>query len=152
MKRFHWPLQKLLDVTVQKEQALEAALAALAAQIQAAQDEMRRRRESMKAQLRELDREPMDVRLGRQELFMRCAAAEEKEIEKLRKRSLELQAQRAKVMTAFLKVRQSRQTLERLRDESRQRHTNEQMKLEQNQLDEVAQTRHARAALREVMP
>ncbi len=69
MKRFSWPLQRLLDLALQKEQVLEGQLARLAAEIAALRQEARRLREDISRRLRELSAVALAERLRRREMF-----------------------------------------------------------------------------------
>ncbi len=147
MKRVQWPLQKLMDVTVQKEQTLEAELAAQAAAIRDLDDQCTRRRERLARQLQDLGRQSLEQRLPRQEVFMRFSVNEEREIRKLQQAALQLRQERERTLAKYMKVRSSRQMLEKLREQFRLRMIKEQNQVEQRKLDDMAGASHIRRML-----
>ncbi len=147
MRRFRWRLQRVLDVTVQREKALRAELFGLSRRIVRLRQEIVRRRADLRSVLSDLAGRSFDERIARQEVFMRCAEAVEREIARLEADARDLQARRTERSQTFMRVRSSRQTLERMRREAFDQHTREQLKLEQKQFDESAQVSFARAAL-----
>ena len=75
MAKFKWTLQKLLDVTRHREQALRMTVAVLSKQIADLEREVVRSREMVKEGLAEMGKLELSQRLSRQETFMRCAAS-----------------------------------------------------------------------------
>ncbi|MGC9453841.1 MAG: hypothetical protein ACP5HU_03165 [Phycisphaerae bacterium] len=146
MKRFHWRLQRVLDVTVQREKALRAELFALSRRIVRLRQEIIRRRADLRSVLADLGGRPPAERMARQEVFMRCAEAVEREIARLDRDARELESRRSERTQTFLRLRSSRQTLERMREEAYRQHMREQLKMEQKQFDESAQISFARMA------
>ena len=57
MKRFHWRLQRLLDVTIQREKALRSELFAMSRKIAFAHQEIFRRQATLRAALSDLSSE-----------------------------------------------------------------------------------------------
>ncbi len=147
MKRFRWPLQRLLDVTVQRELALRAALLALSRDMARVRQEIIQRRAALRDLLQDLARDDLAARLPRQEVFLRCADVEERAIARLNDKLHDLRRQRDKKATEFIKVKTSRETLERLREEARRRFLRGQARLEQKALDESANVSFARKVL-----
>lgn len=147
MKRFSWPLQRLLDVTAQREQALRGEIASLAAQAALVVADIRERRAQMTAMLADLGTLELQQRLARQEVLMRCAGAYEQQIDALHKRLTDLRAQRQQKMTQLLDVRSRRQTLEKLRDGAMDRWRAEYARWEQKQTDEAAAMAFARGMI-----
>ena len=68
MKRFRWSLQRLLDVTVQRERALRAELVALSGRISRLREEILRRRAVLRTLLEELGRQDIERRIRNQEV------------------------------------------------------------------------------------
>ncbi len=147
MKRFHWPLQRLLEVTLQRERALQVELFALANQIAAVHQEIFRRQASLRGTLVELAQEVLSLRLPRQQIFMKYSDAEEAKLDWLKGRLKDLQKQRAEMMASFTRKRSLREALERLREEASQRYAREIAKQEQKQLDESFQVSFVRKML-----
>jgi flagellar biosynthesis chaperone FliJ len=147
MKRFVWPLQRLLDVTTQRELALRAALLGLSRRMARLRQQIIGRRAALRDLLHGLGREALARRLPRQEVFLRCSVWEERRIGRLNEDLAALRAERESKTAEFVKVKRSRETLERLREEARQRHAKQRARLEQKQLDESANASFARRLL-----
>lgn len=144
MKRFAWPLQRLLDVTEQRERAQRAEVLALAQQTARLRQDAAVQRACVRALIAEMGGMELIERLRRHVDFVRCCQAHDRQIEQLQARIAELTVQREAMMRVLMKTRKSRETLERLREEARQEHLREQTKLEQAQFDETAHTAKAR--------
>ena len=69
---------------------------------------------------------------------MACSARREKEIERLQGQLKALEGQRKDKTDQLIKTKSSRETLEKMREEARQIHLRQQLKLDQKQLDETA--------------
>ena len=147
MKRFKWPLQRLLDVTAQREQWLRREMLELSGRIAELRQDAARRRAVLRAALAELGALQIGRRLASQETVMACAAVKEEEIRGIRDRVEALELQRAEKKAQFLQARASRQSLEKLREQARQRYLREQARLEQKELDDRAQVTFARKVL-----
>ena len=148
MKRFKWPLRRLLDVTVQRELVLRGKVLALSQDVARAHQEIVRRQAVLKSVLDDLAGQDIERRIPRQEVFMNCSEVSKKKIRGLEKELESLRSRRAVETARFLKVKTSRETLERLRAEALGRHRAEQLKLEQKQLDESARVTFVRKVLR----
>ena len=138
MKRFRWPLQRLLEVTVHREQALRAELLNLSQEIVGLRQIILARQAVLRSLLAELAKEDLQKRFSKQQLFMNYVQNDQKQIRRLEQQLKELRTLRKQKNAQFLQIRSSRRTLERLRKEAKQRHLRAQLKLEQKQLDEVA--------------
>jgi flagellar export protein FliJ len=147
MKKFKWTLQRLLDVTRTREDALAHELAMLAGQIARLQQEIASRQATVKAALAEMTACDLLGRLSRQETFMKCAGTVEKSIGLLWQKVAKIEEQRAAVARKFRTLRESRKALERLREESLARHNRVQSDLEQKQFDQTAHVAIARRVL-----
>ncbi|HUT61439.1 MAG TPA: hypothetical protein VNA25_26630 [Phycisphaerae bacterium] len=146
MRRFKWPLQRLLDITANREEALRRELFELSRRIAAVRREILRRRAVLRHLLSELAVQQIHRRIADQEVFMRCAEPEERLIGQFNEQLGAAERQRADKTAELMKTRSSRKTLERLREEARQNHMREQFKLEQKQFDETAHLTFARDA------
>ncbi len=138
MKRFRWPLQRLLEVTAYREQALRAQLLNLSQEIVGLRQIILARQAVLKSLLAELAKEDLQKRFSKQQLFMNYVQNDQKQIRRLEQQLKELRTLRKQKNAQFLQIRSSRRTLERLRKEAKDRHLRDQLKLEQKQLDEVA--------------
>lgn len=144
MKRFAWTLQRLLDVTQRREQALRGELTELSGRIGALRREAAQRRDALRRQMEALGRLPLSQRMERMVSFAPCVKVEEAAISALQEQAQALQEQRRKTMEKFLAVRASRRTLEKLRTQSYERYKVEARKAEQKLLDETATVAFAR--------
>ena len=144
MKRFAWPLQRLLDVTEQRERAQRAELLALTREMARLRQDAVAHRAGVRALIAELGRLTLSERLSRNVDFVRCCQAHDRQNEQLEARIAKLAVQREEMTRVLMRTRKSRETLERFREEARQEYLREQTKLEQTQFDETAHTAKAR--------
>lgn len=147
MKRFKWPLQRLLDVTERRELALRAALFTLSREMVQLRQRILRRQASLRTLLDELAGREAQQRLREQELVLSCSDSVRRELAAMRQTLAGLEAQRAQKTQELMKVRSSRQTLEKLRQQARDRWRLGQQALEQKELDEAAQVAYVRRAM-----
>jgi len=152
MKRFTWPLQRLLGVTIQRQRALRAELFRLSRELARVRQEIVRRKATLRAMLSDLGDEEFQVRLPRQQVVLSCSAAAEKEMKKLQVQLGALEQHRKELTDQFVKVKAKRESLERLREEAYQRYLKDLSRLEQKQLDDSAQIAFARKLLRRGVP
>ena len=144
MKPFRWSLQRLADVTAQREQALRLELLDLSRRLAALRRESLRRMDCVRALLEELAGLDLPHRIAQQDLIQGCAAAHRRELDRLGA-ALALAVQQRKDKTQqLLRFRSRRKTLERLRAEALRKHLLEQGRLEQKQFDETAHIAFAR--------
>jgi flagellar biosynthesis chaperone FliJ len=157
MKRFQWPLQRLLDVRQRQEEAARTELSAVNGQIAAVQKAIALREEFLRSLLAQMGRQTPDSRLADQQLFLDCcgglqaqrfaveaAAGGDRRVRRLRQQLADLRLQREQKMADFRKRKQARQTLQRLREEAKAVHDKDIQRFEQKQLDESAATSHVR--------
>ncbi len=149
MKRFKWPLQRLLDVTVQRERAVRAKLFSLSRRIAIVHREIFRHQASLRSALAELAEKKLEKRLPEQQVFMRCSEAQEARLDRLKENLKGLKQQRTEEIATFTKTKSSRETLERLKEESLQRYTTEMIRQQQKQLDDSARTAFARKLIKQ---
>jgi flagellar biosynthesis chaperone FliJ len=144
MKPFRWNLQRLADVTAQREQGLRMELLDLSRRLASLRQESLRRMACVRALLEELAGLDLHRRLAQQDLVQGCAAAHHKELGRLGAMLQTASRERKDKTRQLLRVRARRKTLERLRAEALQRHLLEQGRLEQKQFDETAHVAFAR--------
>jgi flagellar biosynthesis chaperone FliJ len=144
VKRFHWPLQRLLDVTEQREKAQRAELLGLSRRIAQLRQESLVHRASVRRLIAELSALTLRERLLKHPDFMRCSDAHERQVQRLEEHLAQLARQRTDKTHLLLRTRKRRETLERLREEARQKHIREELKIEQKQFDESAHISKAR--------
>jgi len=145
MKRFVWTLQRLLDVTAQRELSLRAELFALARSISGVHREIVFRRSALAGLLADLAGAELGERLARQILFFRQAVVEERRIAALGERLESLRGERTAKTEQFRRTRSRRETLGKLRERARRRHARALAREEQKQLDDSAAVAFARA-------
>ncbi len=148
MSEFQWSLDRLLDVSAQREQTLESELSRLTREVALLHDTLFRRRAQMRASLEHLSDEPLGGRLGRQQLLMDCLLAERDRMAMFKNKILELQTQTTAVGAALQAAKASREGLEKLRKKALDRHMGELSAREQKQLDEIAQSTYLRVPAR----
>jgi len=149
MKRFKWPLQKLLDVTTQRENAVEAELLAISRNLARVHQEIFYHRAKIRAMLSDLASESFPQRIPRQQVFMESARATEKRIEQLKAEATQLKARRKEATGRLIKLRKSKDTLERRREIAQSEHIRQGLRLEQKDFDEVAQRTFTRDMIAE---
>jgi hypothetical protein len=147
MKRFDWPLERLLKVTAQRERALQAELVRRSRDLASVHQEIFRRQAELRGVLTDLAAESPSRRLPAQAVVMGCAEAAEARLDRLRSRLAELVARRRQTLADFERARSSRKTLERLRAEALRRHARTVQRLEQKALDDAAQSTFVRRRL-----
>ena len=151
MRRFHWPLQRVLDVNVQRELAMRSELISLMQRITHNRQEIIRRRAIVRLILADIGRQSMDRRIVLQEVVMCSASWEQRRTRRLEEEIAQLTAERTEKTAELLKLRKSTRTLERVRQEALQEHLRDEMRQEQKQFDEVAQISFARRMTEEAL-
>jgi flagellar export protein FliJ len=146
VKRFAWTLQRLLDVTRRREQAIVAQLADLAARTAGLRRQVAQRRMALRRQHEEIGRLDLATRMLRMETFGQMARHAEADIAALQEQARALHEQRQRLLEQFLQARARRQTLEKLREQALARWRKEAGRVEQKQSDELAGQAFARSA------
>jgi flagellar biosynthesis chaperone FliJ len=144
MKRFAWRLQRVLDITEKREQALRLELGALARDIVLVRQEILTRQMIVRTLLDDLAARPLTERLPEQSVVLATASVERRILDKLRARQAELEAARDAKTEQYLRTRGTRRTLERLREEARLRYLRAAARVEQTQFDEAAHIAYGR--------
>jgi len=149
MRRFAWPLQRLLDVTEVRARSLRAELLGLSQEIAAVRGEIFLRRAKIRTALDDFGQLSVRERMAGQETFMRCSQAQRKRLGGLRQELDGLLGKQRAKMDELAKARSSQQTLQRLREEALLRYMSELALAEQKQLDESSQVAFAREQIAE---
>jgi hypothetical protein len=144
MKRFSWRLERVLEITARREQALRAELFALAQEIARTRHEIALRRQTVRTILDDLGRKTLAERLGEQTIVLACAAAEERILAGLQRRCETLEAERKTKTEQFMKHRTLRRSLERLREAAYAKYLRAAAAREQAEFDEVSHIAFAR--------
>jgi hypothetical protein len=142
-------LQRLLDVTIRKEEALRSELVSLTQEAARLAQEIVTRKALLRSALRDLAGQALADRVALTRVVMKCSQIMQRETDRLAGELDQCRQKRKRKSEELLRLRSSRETLERLREEAEKRYLREQMALEQRQLDETAQVGYARNALHE---
>lgn len=145
MKRLDWPLQRVLDVTEQRELAARAELARLAGETRQLRAKMQRIQSGVQKMLGAFGGGDLQLRLASQDLVMGFAAVQDRQIGRLQQELDELVAERERKMAEYYGIRQRRRMLERLREQAGEEHRRQVRDAEQKQTDEAACTSFARS-------
>lgn len=144
MRRFHWRLQRLLDVKEQQEQALRLELVALNQEALELRRQIIFHRSLARTWLLEMRDWPLQRRIDQHGAVMRCVHVAEMRIDALELALHDLKAKRKEKTDELMQVRSRRQTLQRLGEEARQEHLRKELLREQKELDDGAQVAFAR--------
>ncbi len=146
MKRFQWPLQRVLELTHQKERMLQARLFNFSQQIASVHRRIFHRRAATRAVLGELAQMSPSDRLGALSTLADCLGAEKKHLDKLESQLDALRRRRKETLDQFKRVRQSREALDKLRQRAFERYLRELARREQKQNDEISRLVYMRTA------
>ena len=105
--------------------------------------EIFRRKAVLRSAIAEFGRMEILERMAGQASFAQATTGEQKRLRELDGRIQKLRLRRDEKTKAFTKEKRSREMLEKLRQEAFERHTKENLKLEQLQLDEHSQVTFA---------
>lgn len=144
MKRFHWSLHRVLDVTEKREKAVRAELFALVGRIARLQDDIARRGETLRRLLADLGAMEFQEQLLKRDVFLRCLANEQRTLASMRTRLGAMLEQREEATRRLVEVSTRKETLQRLEDEARKRHDSLMNQRDQSELDEAFQVGFAR--------
>lgn len=138
MKKFKWSLQKLLEVTDQREQMQRAKVAELARQITLIDAEILDRKNRVAEILQRLGQLKLQQRLVSHYVYLGSVDRIEESVERLEENRRKLHAERSAQTDELVRIRNYRQMLDRLRDEAWLTHKREADLEELKQLDESA--------------
>ena len=144
MKRFVWRLQRVLDIKTKEEQSKRTELLKLTERLAQVRGELLVQKRILENMIKDIASKNPNHRLGDQEFFLRCSGTNDEVIKKLKNKVSELELKQREKIAEVLKVRRFKEGLERLRSEAKRRFIEEQEKLEQKELDEMATIRFAR--------
>lgn len=147
MKKFRWPLQRLLDVRARQEQMLAAELAGIAKQLQDLEKEELRQRNVLKKALEHWGKKPLGKRMECQDAFSKALQFQETQIRRAKEACLQCQRLKKIKMDQLLQAKASRETLERLREKAAQEYFQESLREQQGLLDESSQSAFVRKQL-----
>ncbi len=136
MKRFVWRLQRVLDIRTKEEQKKTAELLEITDKLAATRGELLIKKKTLENIINSLIRENPKKRLGKQEFFLAYSYTSNEQIKKLKEKIRHMETQQKEKIMEVLKVRKSKEGLERLRTEAKLQFIKEQEKNEQKELDE----------------
>lgn len=138
MKRFTWRLQRVLDIRYKEEQKKTAELLEITDQLIAARSELLLKRKLLENIILDLNAQSPKKRLAKQEFFLAYSYASNEQIKNLKEKIYHLEIKQKDKIMDVMKVRRSKEGLERLRNEAKTQYIKEQEKYEQKELDDRA--------------
>ena len=138
MRRFVWRLQRVLDIRTKQEQVKTQELFALTEKLAQVRGELLTQQRILQDIIESIAGERTGERINKQEFFLRNSAATDELIKQLEGAVKELENRQKEMIAEVLKIRRSKEGLERLREQAKKRYIEEQDKIEQRQLDEMA--------------
>lgn len=134
----------MLDIRTKQEQVKTRELFALTEKLAQVRGELLTQQRILQDTIESIARERTKERIKKQEFFLRNSAATDEQIKRLEVAVTELENRQKEMIAEVLKIRRSKEGLERLKEQAKKRYIEEQDKLEQRQLDEMAVTNFAR--------
>lgn len=138
MKQFAWRMQRVLDIRAIEEQTKRAQLLKLTEELAQRRGELLMQKRVLERLISEISSRNARDRLGEQEFFLKCSAINDERIKELKRQIRELELKQKEKIAEVLKARRLKEGMERLRTEARKKFIEEQERLEQKELDEVA--------------
>jgi flagellar biosynthesis chaperone FliJ len=138
MKRFDWPLQRVLDVRKKQEQKKIMELFILTQQLAATHSEVLLKQKMLEEIISSFAGKNINARLAEQEFFLSNSKATNRQIKNLKEQIRLLEPQQKEKMNEVLTIRRFRQGLEKMREKAKIFFIKEMDKLEQKSLDEAA--------------
>jgi flagellar FliJ protein len=138
MKRFVWRLQRVLDIRAKEEETKRAELLEITERLAETHGELLTRHRVLRDIISSIAEKKPQKRLGEQEFFLKHSITNDEEIKKLQGKASELESQQRKKIVEVLEVKRSKEGLERLRTEAKRQFIEDQEKIEQKELDEMA--------------
>jgi flagellar protein FliJ len=136
MKRFAWRLQKVLDIKSKQEQLKRSELFRIAEQLAVKRGELLMRRRILQDLVTEIQGQAAQTRLPAQAFFLRHAAADNEQMQKLGEEIAALDVRHREKTAEVLAVRRLKEGLEKLREQAKEQYLREQEKIEQKESDE----------------
>lgn len=130
----------MLDIRIKQEQVKTQELFALTEKLAQARGELLSQQRILQDIIESITREKTGERINKQEFFLRNSAVTDERIKQLEAAVKELESKQKVMIAEVLKIRRSKEGLERLREQAKKKYIEEQEKLEQKQLDEMAVT------------
>lgn len=138
MRRFTWRLQRVLDIRIKEEQKKTAELLEITDKLLATRSDLLIKKKLLENIINDLNAESPKNRLAKQEFFLVYSYTSNEQIKKLMEKIYHFETQQKDKIMEVLKVRRSKEGLERLRNEAKAQYIKEQEKYEQKELDDRA--------------
>lgn len=136
MKRFVWRLERVLKIKTIEEQKKRAELFALTERLSQSRGELLTQEMILKEIISDIAGKSPQKRLVEQEFFLKCSAASDELIKKLKQKIKELELLHKKKIEEVMDARKFKEGLEKLREQAKKDYIREQEKLEQREMDE----------------
>lgn len=130
----------MLDVRIKQEQIKTQALFALTEKLAQTRGELLNQQRILADIIEAIEKEKAGERIIKQEFFLRNSAATDERIKQLKAAVKELESRQKEMIAEVIKIRRSKEGLEKLKEQAKKKYITEQDKIEQRQLDEVAAT------------
>jgi flagellar biosynthesis chaperone FliJ len=130
----------VLDVRTKQEQIKTQELYALTEKLAQTRGELLAQQRILQDIIESIEKENGGERLIKQEFFLRNSAATDERIKQLEAAVKELERKQKEMIKEVMKIRRSKEGLEKLKEQAKKKYISEQDKIEQRQLDEVAVT------------
>ncbi len=134
----------MLDVKKKEEQMRKAELIATTQKLTNARTQLLAQLRVLDGIMDELSQAPTASRLVRQEFFLKHSAGTDEQVRRIRTSIHELEQQRSRQAQTLRQVRRFREGLEKLRAKAEKRFFEQQDRIEQKNLDEMATIRFTR--------
>jgi flagellar export protein FliJ len=138
-------LQRVLDIRAKEEETKRAELLEITERLLEITERLAEtrgglltRQRILKDIISDIAEKKLQKRLGAQEFFLKYSITSDEEIKKLQNKVSELESQQRGKIVEVLKARRSKEGLEKLRAEAKRQFIENQEKLEQKDLDEMA--------------
>lgn len=148
MKRFVWPLQKVLDIRTKEEQKKRAELLELTRRLTENQSALLTRQMILKEMISDINEAEIEKRLNKQEFFLQYSVTIDRQIKKLHDHVEQLKLEQRAKIEDVIKTRRYKEGLEKLRENAKREFIEHQEKLEQKDADEMASISFVREQLR----
>ena len=145
MKRFAWRLQRVLDVKTKEEQIRKSELIAVTEKLAQTRGELLELKRALDEIISNLTDANPKGRLSEQEFFLKHSITTDEQVKRTERKISGLELEREAKAAVVMKVRQFREGLDKLRAEAKAKFIEEQEKAEQDELNEIAMVRFARA-------
>jgi flagellar biosynthesis chaperone FliJ len=144
MRRFRWPLQRVLDIRIKQADAMKLELARLSQQAALVRREILSRQDAVRSALEALATKPFEARIAQQQEFMRLSRVEKTCLDRLEQELKTIEDCRTEKTAEYGRLRAACETLEKLRDKAAQADAMAAAKLEQKDMEENYRVAFAR--------